>query len=114
MTHKIIQQAIFKINNEVVGISNPNTESLEDIDVLVISIALHYNVSLDEVEVVYENKVVELGETFVTNKGRLCVYNEHWSLAEITKVSMSKNVDGLDMFLDYLKIGKVDELLELN
>jgi hypothetical protein len=114
MTHKVIQQAIFKINNEVVGISNPNVESLDDIDILVISIALHHNVSLEEVEVVYENKVVELGETFVTNKGRLCYYDENWNFADVNKVSMSKNVNGLDMFLDYLKIGKVDELLELN
>jgi hypothetical protein len=62
---------------------------------------------------------LELGETFVAVDGRWMQYEFSYHQKEINTIRFGawvndKTQEGIDMICDYIKIGKVDELIIFN
>lgn len=115
MQHKI-KKALLKLNNEVIATMNAQEETLCEIENFKCTLAIHYNVCVDEIEVEFDEETIELGETFITVSNKWCQYNGHWHPEEIGGVKMGvwvnlKTQEGIDMLCDYIKIGRADELM---
>lgn len=113
--HKI-KKAVFRIGAEVVGVIDAQKETLHYVENLKCVLAIEYNVSLDEVEVEYKEELYELGDTFVTDTGKLCQYDHLWTPQQIENIHWGSWVnpnseEGANTILDYIKMGIVDELI---
>ena len=114
MQHKI-KTAFLKLNDEVIATMDALRETLHDIENFKCTLAVHYSVEVDEIEVVYKEETIELSDTFLTISGKWCQHNGHWQPEEIdglkTGVWVNLNTqEGIDMLCDYIKIKRADEL----
>jgi len=118
MLHKI-RKTIFRINNEVITSVNADEQSLCEIEDLKCTMAIQFNVSLDEIEVEYKEELIELGDTFVTASKKWCTHGTNWQVEQIESLDMffwidPKTEEGVNIICDFVKIDKGDELIKIN
>lgn len=118
MLHKI-RRTIFRINNEIITSLNADEQTLHEVEDLKCTMAIQFNVNLDEIEVEYKEELIELGDTFVGVTGKWCQHGTNWEVERIESASFffwidPKSIEGVDMICDFVKIGKGDELIRLN
>ena len=118
MLHKI-RKTIFRINNEIITSVNADEQTLCEIEDLKCTMAIQFNVNLDEIEVEYKEEIIELGDTFVTNTKKWCVHGSNWAVEQIESLEMffwidPKTEEGINIICDFVKMGKGDELIKIN
>lgn len=116
---KRIKKAIFKINDEVIGVLDASTEKIDEIIEVKCELAIQHKVVPEDIEVVYKEDYVEFGDLYITSTGKLCFDNSFWNPEEVVGFSLvnwvnDKTEEGINTILDYIKLKKFDELVNFN
>jgi len=119
---KIVNLLVFKIGLDTVASLEIDSQTIFDIEQFKTILASQYNVSSDEIDVSHiqkENKEPLSADMFVSVTGKLCFYNDSWSVEKIEGFSMVDWVDlnteeGFNIVSDYMLLKKADELVKFN
>jgi hypothetical protein len=119
MNQQINKKVIFKINNEVIGTLDADQESLCDVENLKCIIACEHNVTPEDIDVEYETEVIDLSDISISTSGKLVNKTHTIGNQEITGLDFSfwintDSQEGMETILDYIKLGRVEELIQFN
>ena len=119
MNQYINKKVIFRINNQVIGTLDADEESICDVENLKCAIACEHNVAPDEIDVEYKTEVIELAESFLNPEGQFSMKDYIGNEQEVEGLSfcgwVNPNTEqGMESIMDYITIGKADELIRFN
>lgn len=118
---KVVNLIIFKVGFEVLASLEVDNQTIFDIEKFKYMLAIYNNVSLDSIDVSFQQKEVRetLGESFISVTGKLCFHNDRWDAEIIEGFSFVdwldlKTEEGINTIIDYKFLNKEDELVKFN
>lgn len=119
---KIVNLLVFKIGLDVVASLELDKQTISDIETFKNTLASHYNVCPDEIDVSQiqkEKKEPLSADLFISITGKLCFYNDFWNVEFVEGFSIVDWVDlnteeGINTISDYMFMNKADELIIFN
>lgn len=117
--YKVVKQAIFKIDNSIIGTYDATNHTIDKIIDMKCEMAIEHKVIPEDIEVEYKEDVIELGDTYITPSNKWCFDNPFWVPEHINSLSLihwvnEKTEEGRNSIIDFISLRIFDELVIFN